>query len=163
LGSLASFPVASAAGLLVLRALASLGIGGVWPNAVAMVAEAWADASRPFLAGLLGAAANFGQVLMGVLGYGFEVTPASWRWVLLRARGAGRGAGVCLRVPAGAGGAGPAPPRPPPAGGAARGGGGGPVPATPFAHAARHRPGSDSGRRHRGQRQLAGALDRPRH
>src|SRR5206468_2353837 len=26
---------------------------------------------------------NFGQVLMGVLGYSFEVTPASWRWVLL--------------------------------------------------------------------------------
>src|SRR5437870_6870762 len=31
--------------LLVLRFLACLGIGGVWPNAVALVAEAWPDVS----------------------------------------------------------------------------------------------------------------------
>ena len=42
---------------------------GVWPNAVALVAEAWPNASRPFLAGLLGAAANVGFVLLGVIGY----------------------------------------------------------------------------------------------
>ena len=52
--------------MLVLRFLACLGIGGVWPNAVALVAEAWPNASRPFLAGLLGAAANVGFVLLGV-------------------------------------------------------------------------------------------------
>ena len=69
--------------LLVLRFLACLGIGGVWPNAVALVAEAWPDASRPFLAGLLGAAANVGFVLLGVIGYYQEITPDSWRWVLL--------------------------------------------------------------------------------
>ena len=55
----------------MLRFLACLGIGGVWPNAVALVAEAWPDASRPFLAGLLGAAANVGFVLLGVIGYCF--------------------------------------------------------------------------------------------
>jgi len=81
--TVACYPVTSPDALLVLRGLAALGIGGVWPNAVALVAEAWPDASRPFLAGLLGAAANFGQVLMGVLGYFIEITPDSWRWTLL--------------------------------------------------------------------------------
>ena len=47
--------------LLVLRFLACQGIGGAWPNTVALVAEAWPTASRPFLAGLLGTAANVGQ------------------------------------------------------------------------------------------------------
>lgn len=69
--------------LLVLRFLACHGIGGAWPNTVALVAEAWQDASRPFLAGLLGTAANFGQVFMGVVGYSFAVTEDSWRWTLL--------------------------------------------------------------------------------
>jgi MFS family permease len=69
--------------LLVLRFLACLGIGGAWPNTVALVAEAWTGASRPFLAGILGTAANFGQVLMGTLGLAFAVTPDSWRWTML--------------------------------------------------------------------------------
>jgi MFS family permease len=69
--------------MLVLRFVACLGIGGTWPNAVALVAEAWPAASRPFLAGLLGAAANVGFVLLGVVGYVFEITPDAWRWVLL--------------------------------------------------------------------------------
>ena len=51
--------------LLVLRFLACHGIGGAWPNTVALVAEAWPSASRPLLAGVLGTAANVGQVLMG--------------------------------------------------------------------------------------------------
>ncbi len=69
--------------MLALRFLACLGIGGVWPNAVALVAEAWPDASRPFLAGLLGAAANFGFVLLGAIAYFYPVTAESWRWVML--------------------------------------------------------------------------------
>lgn len=69
--------------LLVLRFLACHGIGGAWPNTVALVAEAWPDASRPFLAGLLGTAANIGQVLMGVIGLNLDVTADSWRWTLL--------------------------------------------------------------------------------
>jgi MFS family permease len=67
----------------VLRLLASLGIGGAWPSAVALVSEAWPDASRPLLAGLLGAAANFGFVFLGVLGVLYPVTGESWRWPLL--------------------------------------------------------------------------------
>src|SRR5687767_3329175 len=81
--TLASYPTNTPEALLALRFLACMGIGGVWPNAVALVAEAWPGASRPFLAGLLGAAANVGQVLMGVLGFYFEVTSSSWRWTLL--------------------------------------------------------------------------------
>ncbi len=69
--------------LLVLRFLACHGIGGAWPNTVALVAEAWPKVSRPFLAGLLGTAANIGQVLMGVTGLWFDVTATSWRWVFL--------------------------------------------------------------------------------
>jgi MFS family permease len=69
--------------MIVLRFLACLGVGGVWPNAVALVSEAWPDASRPLLSGLLGAAANVGFVLLGVVGYYFPITHESWRWVLL--------------------------------------------------------------------------------
>ena len=69
--------------LLVLRFLACHGIGGTWPNTVALVAEAWPAASRPFLAGVLGTAANVGQVSMGMLGLGFAVTAAAWRWTFL--------------------------------------------------------------------------------
>ena len=69
--------------LLALRFVTGMGIGGVWPNAVSLVAEAWPNASRPLLAGLLGTAANFGFVLLGVIGYLWPLTPASWRWVPL--------------------------------------------------------------------------------
>jgi MFS family permease len=69
--------------MLALRGLACMGIGGVWPNAVALVAEAWPDASRPFLAGLLGTAANFGFVLLGIICYISPATENDWRWVLL--------------------------------------------------------------------------------
>jgi SHS family sialic acid transporter-like MFS transporter len=69
--------------LLVLRFLACHGIGGAWPNTVALVAEAWPSASRPLLAGVLGTAANVGQVLMGILGIGFAVTADAWRWTFL--------------------------------------------------------------------------------
>lgn len=68
---------------LVLRLLASMGIGGAWPGAVALVSEAWPEASRPLLAGLLGAAANFGFVFLGVLAYLFPVSAESWHWPLL--------------------------------------------------------------------------------
>lgn len=69
--------------MLMLRGLACMGIGGVWPNAVALVAEAWPDASRPFLAGLLGTAANVGFVLLGIVCYISPATENDWRWVLL--------------------------------------------------------------------------------
>lgn len=69
--------------LLVLRFLACHGIGGAWPNTMALVPEAWPRVSRPFLAGLLGTAANVGQVLMAGTGLCFDITSSSWKWVLL--------------------------------------------------------------------------------
>lgn len=66
-----------------LRFLACLGFGGSWPNAVALVSEAWPSASRPLMAGVMGTAANFGFVLLGVIGYIFPITNDAWRWVLL--------------------------------------------------------------------------------
>lgn len=81
--ALACWFATGAVEMLVWRFLACLGIGGVWPNAVALVAEAWPDASRPLVAGLLGAAANVGFVLLGVIGYFFPITQDAWRWVLL--------------------------------------------------------------------------------
>ena len=87
--TLACYFATSAEEMLVLRFLACLGVGGVWPNAVALVAEAWPNASRPFLAGLLGAAANVGFVLLGVICYCFPVTGDAWRWTFLVASAPG--------------------------------------------------------------------------
>jgi len=67
--------------LLVLRFLACMGVGGIWPNGVALVSEAWSEVSRPTLAGLIGAAANLGFVLLGMIGMRYAITPDSWRWV----------------------------------------------------------------------------------
>ena len=78
-----SYFVTDAQQLLVLRFLVGMGIGGVWPNAVSLVAEAWPNASRPFLAGLLGTAANVGFVILGMIGYVWVITADSWRWVPL--------------------------------------------------------------------------------
>lgn len=69
--------------ILVLRFFACLGIGGAWPNSVSLAVEGLPGVSRPLLAGLMGAAANVGFVLLGVVCYYFFVTPESWRWVLL--------------------------------------------------------------------------------
>src|SRR3954470_11201114 len=81
--TLACHECTSAEGMLVLRFLACLGVGGVWPNAVALVAEAWPDGSRPVTAGLLGAAANVGFVLLGVIAYYVPITQDAWRWAFL--------------------------------------------------------------------------------
>ena len=69
--------------LLVLRFLAALGMGGEWSLGVALVMECWPDNRRPLMAGLIGLAANFGYVLISVLGLAFKVTEGSWRWVML--------------------------------------------------------------------------------
>jgi SHS family sialic acid transporter-like MFS transporter len=69
--------------LLVLRFIACLGIGGMWPTGVALVAEAWPSVSRPALAGLIGSAANVGFLILGVLMFYHPITKESWRWVFL--------------------------------------------------------------------------------
>jgi len=46
--------------LLCIRFLACLGIGGCWPNGVALVSEAWSKIARPVMASLIGMAGNIG-------------------------------------------------------------------------------------------------------
>lgn len=66
-----------------LRFLACLGIGGMWPTGVSLASEAWSDASRPLLAGLIGTSANVGLASMAVIGGLKDITPDEWRWVML--------------------------------------------------------------------------------
>jgi MFS family permease len=54
--------------LAVPRLFASFGMGGEWALGVALVMEAWPSASRPLMAGLIGAAANLGFLLIAVVG-----------------------------------------------------------------------------------------------
>lgn len=53
--------------IAALRFIASLGIGGEWALGVALVNEIWPDKSRALVAGLIGAAANVGFLLVGLL------------------------------------------------------------------------------------------------
>lgn len=69
--------------LWAFRFVACMGIGGVWPNAVALAVEGLPNVSRPLLAGLMGTAANVGFVLLGIICFIYPVTPDAWRWVLL--------------------------------------------------------------------------------
>jgi Arabinose efflux permease len=58
--------------LLILRVIASLGMGGEWSLGVSLVMEAWPSKSRGWLAGLIGAASNIGFVLVALLGMGLN-------------------------------------------------------------------------------------------
>jgi SHS family sialic acid transporter-like MFS transporter len=63
---------ASPAQIAMLRFVSALGMGGEWALGVALVMEIWPDNSRALLAGLIGAAANFGYMMVAVLGLGLE-------------------------------------------------------------------------------------------
>ncbi len=67
--------------MLVLRFMVGLGVGGVWPNAVALAAECWPDKSRPVVAGLMGAALNSGILMLSQIARTWHITPESWRWI----------------------------------------------------------------------------------
>lgn len=67
--------------MLVLRFLVGLGVGGVWPNGVALVSECWPKVSRPIVAGIMGAGLNFGIFLLSRLTAWKHISPESWRWV----------------------------------------------------------------------------------
>ncbi|MCP4191610.1 MAG: MFS transporter [Planctomycetaceae bacterium] len=69
--------------LLVLRFLTGIGVGGMWPNGIALVSEAWPNMSRPMLAGVIGTAANVGIMLFSILTCFVHVTTDEWRWVML--------------------------------------------------------------------------------
>jgi MFS transporter, SHS family, sialic acid transporter len=60
--------VNSANQMLILRFLVGLGVGGMWPNGVALVAECWPSTSRPTVSGVLGAGINVGILALSMLG-----------------------------------------------------------------------------------------------
>jgi MFS family permease len=66
-----------------LRFVSALGMGGEWSLGVALVMECWPERFRPLMAGVIGAAANFGYALIGLVTWQFPVRVDSWRWVML--------------------------------------------------------------------------------
>ena len=69
--------------MLVLRFLVGLGVGGMWPNAMALVAECWPEGSRAVVSGVMSAGLNFGILILSQLARAVEITPDSWRWLFL--------------------------------------------------------------------------------
>ncbi len=69
--------------LAACRFVAALGMGGEWSLGVALVMEVWPEKHRPLMAGIIGAAANVGFALIGILTIFVKVTVDSWRWVAL--------------------------------------------------------------------------------
>jgi MFS family permease len=68
-----------------LRFVASLGMGGEWSLGVALVNELWPGKSRAWIAGMIGAAANVGFLLVGLFSLvmleflgGLQSTVAGW-------------------------------------------------------------------------------------
>ncbi|WP_437229431.1 MFS transporter [Planctomicrobium sp. SH661] len=72
--------------LLILRVIASLGMGGEWSLGVSLVMEVWPSRSRGWLAGLIGAASNVGFILVAVMGMGLSQVVGSLE-TFLRALG----------------------------------------------------------------------------
>lgn len=67
--------------MLVLRFLVGLGVGGLWPNGMALVAECWPGASRPLVSGAMMAGMNAGILSLSMLIQTKPITPESWRWI----------------------------------------------------------------------------------
>jgi SHS family sialic acid transporter-like MFS transporter len=67
--------------MLVLRFMVGLGVGGVWPNAMALVSECWSGASRPLVSGVMSAGLNAGILLLSQVVLYWTVSPESWRWL----------------------------------------------------------------------------------
>ncbi len=69
--------------LAMVRLTSALGMGGQWALGVALVMECWPEKWRPWLASLIGIAANVGFLLVGVTARLHPVTSESWRWIML--------------------------------------------------------------------------------
>lgn len=67
--------------MLVLRFLVGLGVGGLWPNGIALVAECWSSAKRPLVSGAMMAGLNSGILMLSQLARMWPVTADSWRWI----------------------------------------------------------------------------------
>jgi len=77
LGSL----VTSQEQMLALRFLVGLGVGGMWPNGIALVAESWPTASKATVSGVMAAGLNTGILLLAQFAQAWPITPDSWRWI----------------------------------------------------------------------------------
>lgn len=69
--------------LAAFRFIASLGMGGEWAVAVALVVECWPERYRPKLAGAIGAASNIGFLMIAIVAFCWPVVSGSWRWMML--------------------------------------------------------------------------------
>lgn len=69
--------------MLLSRFLVGLGVGGLWPNSIALVSECWAGASRPLVSGAMMAGLNLGILILSQLVRLWPVSPDSWRWLFL--------------------------------------------------------------------------------
>ncbi len=67
--------------MLLLRFFVGLGIGGMWPNGVSLVSECWPGASRPVIAGIMGAGINVGMLVLSQIARAWPLTADSWRWI----------------------------------------------------------------------------------
>jgi MFS transporter, SHS family, sialic acid transporter len=67
----------------VFRFIAALGMGGEWSLGVALVMECWPEKWRPALAGAIGAAANVGFLLVGIVAKAWPPTVDSWRFMFV--------------------------------------------------------------------------------
>jgi MFS family permease len=77
----AGYFVTSLEQMLVLRFAVGLGVGGVWPNGVALVSECWPAVSRPTVAGIVGAGLNLGILMLSQIAGVWHITRDSWRWL----------------------------------------------------------------------------------
>ena len=66
-----------------LRFFAALGMGGEWSLGVALINEIWPDRSRAFLAGLIGAAGNFGYLVVALVGRGLTTYVQETKSILI--------------------------------------------------------------------------------
>ena len=86
--------------MLLLRFLVGVGVGGLWPNAMALVAECWSGASRTLVTGATSAALNGGILLLALVTRAWPVGPDSWRWLFqLAAAPALLGIAVLVALP----------------------------------------------------------------
>jgi MFS family permease len=67
--------------MLYLRFLVGLGVGGMWPNGIALVSECWPNTSKATVAGVMSAGLNFGILALSQIAREFPITPDSWRWL----------------------------------------------------------------------------------
>lgn len=69
--------------IAVLRFIAALGMGGEWALGVSLVMEVWPNRSRALMAGLIGAAANVGYLLVGIIGLSLTAVLGELKDILL--------------------------------------------------------------------------------